>query len=564
MNAFVASYDLASDEVRFRMEPVVNGQILDSDGEFISLSQLSKDLWAHEIAVADGDSEMEDGYLAEDEPSLREHLAGILNRRFESTREGVARSMRAFEKSGYKTYREYMEKRPKPVLTLRDLERAHWDSDVYKDLTISFFKQHGVLPEFDEEGNVIQIAKKDDGAYPEFPKIPGSIGDLADALWPDIPYMFKVVAGFTHFGLIRSGLDTLAAEPYLQPRLYSALVAGPGRGKTAAINEINRVFKAVNSAHSYSVWPSVNSGEALVDTFNDQTNSMITRAEVGNTIDPVARVLLSPDEIRGLIEKSKSTSNSRNTMLDELLKLYEFNTTGNRIRGNKTSIRIESAHLALVGGATPSGYKKMWIATGASADGLHTRFVTVAADLPRMPARPRMSDIERVNELTQELQQQAAEPGTAYEITEEAYDMFAKWWEAKPTDNPHVTRIDGIVKRVLVILARTNDADVIDVELMKPAIAFGDYVQYCRENLNPKDAVNYTQAFEQLIMDAFKKRGPMSGRDLAKVVKPENHDGGHVAFNNAFNALQRSCLKIVIKNRKGNPVWDIDTGQAEE
>ena len=119
MNAFVASYDLSTDQVRFNMLPVLNGQIEIDDGEFISLSKLSKDPWATDIAVADGDPDMVDGYLAGDEPGLREDLTRILMRRFESVREGAARNQKKFEQSGCKTYAEYM-KRPMPVVTLRD------------------------------------------------------------------------------------------------------------------------------------------------------------------------------------------------------------------------------------------------------------------------------------------------------------------------------------------------------------------------------------------------------------------------------------------------------------
>jgi hypothetical protein len=570
MNAIVASYKFETDQVQFRKEAVINGMILDSDGEFISLSKLGKDLYASEIAVADDDPEMEDGYFAEDEPGLREDLTGILMRRFESTREASARSMKRFEKSGCKTYKEYMEERPKPAATtLRDLERGRWDSEEYKNLTIEFFKKYGKTPEFDDEGKVIEPKKEvSSHNYPEFPRIPGSIGDLAEALWPDIPYAFKVVAGLTHFGLLRSGKDTLASEPYIQPRLYSALVAGPGRGKTAAINEVGRVFKAVNTSGAYTEWPSINSGEALVDAFDEQRRAGLIRAdslgtgEVGT--EPPSKILLSPDEIRGLIEKSKSTSNSKNTMTDEFLKLYESGQTGNKIRTNKISIRLNNAHLAILGGATPSGYFNMWTSTGGAKDGLHTRFVTVAADLPRMPARPRKSDLDKVNELTQELQEQAAEPGTAYEINEDAYQLFEQWWTAKPIDNQHVTRLDGIVKRVLIVLARTNDVESIDIDLMKSAISLADYIQFCREKHNPQDSVNYTQAFEQLIIEAYRKHGAMSERDLVKSVRPDRHHGGYVAFNQALSALRNTALKVVSKNRKGFAVFALDDEGDEE
>jgi hypothetical protein len=561
MNAFVASYDITKDTVSFRMESVVNGQILDSDDEFISLSKLSKDPWATDIAVEDED----------DNPELREELTGILQRRFQSVREGSARNTKKFQKYGTGKYIDWVGEFGKEV-TLKSLKRSSWESKEAKDAYVSFFKTNGVQPEFNEDGHMKAIpaappppAKIVDESYPEFPRIPGSLGDLSDAIYPDIPYLFKVVAAITHFGLIRSGLDTLASEPHLQPRFYSALIAGPGRGKTAAINEIHRVFKAVNGG-SYAAWPSIDSGPALVDAFDEQSRTNALKADGTDNVTDVSmsKILLSPDELRGLVEKSKVTTNSRNTMLDEFLKLFEGNTTGSRVRGAKIKIRIENAHLALVGGATPSGYHNMWTATGAAADGLHTRFVTVAADLPRMPARPRKSDLEKVNDLTQELTEQAKEPGTAYEMTDDAIEMYVKWWEAKPTDNPHVTRIDGIVKRLLIVLARTNDAETIGVDLMKPALAFGDYVQFCREKHNPADAVNNVQAYEQRIIAAYKKNGPMSARECARAIHPSRYAGGITAYNQAFDAVRKSVLKLIDEKRGGSPVYALDVEDGED
>ena len=108
MNAFVGSYDLASDEIHFAMQSVVNGQILDGEGEFVSLSKLGKDPWATDIAITDDDEEFERGFLVQDEPGLREHLSGILQRRFASMREASARTVASYKKEGLKTATDFL------------------------------------------------------------------------------------------------------------------------------------------------------------------------------------------------------------------------------------------------------------------------------------------------------------------------------------------------------------------------------------------------------------------------------------------------------------------------
>ncbi len=217
MNAFVGSYDRVSDKVNFRLEEVINGQILDSDDEFISLSKLSKDPWASEIAVADDDPEMEDGYMAEDEPGLREDLAGILMRRFESTREGSARAVASYKKQGLKRAADFLN-RPTKVITLRDLQRvveedgvrktidrAQFDSLEATNTYFSFLKEHKVAPEFNQDGNVIEPKKK---------------SETAD--WR---------TQFVTIGQLETGGVKMLVEGFL-PEGVSMLGALPGVGKT--------------------------------------------------------------------------------------------------------------------------------------------------------------------------------------------------------------------------------------------------------------------------------------------------------------------------------------------
>ncbi|MGA8023916.1 MAG: bifunctional DNA primase/polymerase [Candidatus Acidiferrales bacterium] len=149
-----------------------------------------------------------------------------------------------------------------------------------------------------------------DEPIPEFPAITGSIQDLAEALCPDIPREFKIMAVVTRVGLAISGKVQLEGELHLQPRFYTCFIAEPGRGKTAAIKEtriINTAFREV---------PSVDSAPALVDAFAESSGSPRC-------------ILLSPDEAVDLFEKGKTSRDSRNSLFTELLKLYEDNVTGN-------------------------------------------------------------------------------------------------------------------------------------------------------------------------------------------------------------------------------------------
>jgi hypothetical protein len=88
-----------------------------------------------------------------------------------------------------------------------------------------------------EEKEAAADNKEVEERFPECPVMPGVLSDLARSLYPSLPLEYKQAALFTHFGLLRSGIDTFGMEPHIQPRFYTVLVAQPNRGKSASINE---------------------------------------------------------------------------------------------------------------------------------------------------------------------------------------------------------------------------------------------------------------------------------------------------------------------------------------
>jgi len=359
-----------------------------------------------------------------------------------------------------------------------------------------------------------------DEPLPEFPAITGSIQELAEALCPDIPREFKIMAAVTRVGLAISGKVQLEGEPYLQPRFYTCLLGEPGRGKTAAIKETRRIKEG------YREVPSVDSAPALIDTFAESNDSP-------------RYLLLSPDEAVDLFEKSKSSRDGRNSLFTELLKLYEDNVTGNRARRNEAPIEIQDAHLAILCGATTSGYDGMWIGSRGAAGGLQSRFIPIATTACPIPAKQRPSDMPRVNAAVDRIRGQINGcSASILKMTPEAEEMFKTWWESVPKDKTSVVRAEALVKRFLMVLGVTNDTDVINRDLMATGISFGEYVIAVRDRFNPADSYSWVQAFEQKIEKCHERLGVPITRDRCrKLVHPDRYPGGYGDFIRAYNNL---------------------------
>jgi hypothetical protein len=400
------------------------------------------------------------------------------------------------------------------------------------------------------ESVVEEDCKVTDEALPAFPQLFGPLHDLALALYPDIPYEYKIMAAFTHYGLLRSGLDVLDTDPNLQSRLYCCLIGDPQRGKSAALNEIRKVFQQLTTR--YNCITSVDSGPALVDEFSDRHKAAILQD------DKLARVLIDCDEMKGLFEKSKVTTQSRNSMFDEFLKLYESNRTGNRSRkAGKT--HVDDAHLAILGGATPEGYQTMWTGSAGGSTGLQSRFIGVSTTAPRMPIERRQCS-DNLGSIIVKLYDQMAKPKRIVSMEWDAIAELTEWWQDVPTDNPATNRVDDMVKRLCLIMASSLESDV-TYDMMKVAIKAGKYFIAFREKYNPPDSSSYIHALENEILKiALKNEGKsLSANQFRKAIRPERRAGGLGAFLVAWrNVIGSGMLVTNGTNRSNHPKYKLE------
>jgi|HubBroStandDraft_6_1064221.scaffolds.fasta_scaffold01238_2 hypothetical protein len=412
--------------------------------------------------------------------------------------------------------------------------------------------------------------------FPDCPVMPGVLSDLARALYPSLPYEFKYFSLVTHFGLLRSGIDTFGMEKHIQPRFYTVLVSTPNRGKTASINEARNAMKIVDGmvtmlttdkqprlCSTPDLLASADSGQFIADQFVQLAKDSKSDYDKGICLDLAAKALLDPDELSDVFEKARTSQGRVSTLFIELLKLHSGNRTGSGTKGDGKK-KVENAHLAILAGTTTRKYPMLWTGTGGGADGLRSRFISITTNNPPVPPQPLQSDVAAVHKAYDRLARLAQMPGQSVQLSPEAGALLQQWWYSFDNGRDAATRVLEFVKQLLMVLAITNAPEnhnsttlTVGPELVEAATRFGDYVIAVREKLNPGDAWTHIQAMENSIIQWSKqhttKATPGSMRDCRRVIHPERLPGGLGTFKMAWkNCIDTEMLKWVRKEGKSD------------
>ena len=370
---------------------------------------------------------------------------------------------------------------------------------------------------------------------PQFPRLPGALGRLVEAITPDIPYEHKALCALTYVGLAFSGRVRLAdSEKHLQPRFYACMVGPAGSGKSAAQQEVCRALRGLTSVQ---VEFSIDSGPALVEALEEHP-----------------RLLYVPDEMIDAFHKAKHTKG-----FGQLLRLYESNETGRRVvKRNATPAKLTNVHFAMAGSATPQGFADMWLGTRGGSGGLQSRFVLSYSE-NLMPGIKAPNDEHALSCAAKELVDVALEADHQIiklsEYAKQEYELWAAWY----TEHNRFPRALDMGKRFAMAVAACNGKCEIDEETAELSIAFIKYQVAAYKRLMPADSANAVQSFENRIMGFFERCGPASFRDARNNIKPDKSAGGFGAFNQAFkNLTNAGKLKQVGQNRVGNAQWNLD------
>jgi hypothetical protein len=367
---------------------------------------------------------------------------------------------------------------------------------------------------------------------PEFPRLNGPLGELVNAITPDIPYEHKALAAITFMGLAMSGRTQLA-PPYerLQPRFYSCFIGPPGSGKSAAQNEVTT---ALNGMGGISVERSINSGPALVVA-----------------LDENRRLVYVPDEITGAFKKAQ-----HGKMFDDFKTLYEDNRISNRVKAKV--IVVTDCHFSIIGTCTREAFGRMWARTGGGSDGLQSRFVLSFSE--KLMPRIKTPNSEFLSLAVETLKSALDNVAPVIQLPETVGTFtFGLTGDGTHLD-PKYSRVVDMGRRFALVVAACNGLERIDSETMELAKDFINYQAAAYAPLMPPDGFSAVQVFENRLISFFKKHQPASFRDARNNIKPDKSPNGFATFTSAFNSLVKAQILLPAgeSNRVGTMRYKLD------
>ena len=379
---------------------------------------------------------------------------------------------------------------------------------------------------------VVEMIREADG-LPDFPKLRGPIDDFIRGITPDLPYEHKALCALVYLGTKSSGCIRLGSDPFLQPRFYGCMIGPPGTGKSSSEKEVRRELEPLldDVHHEYSI----DSGPALVEALQE-----------------FPRLVYTPDEMADAFEKARCTLSGRNSLFGEWLRLFDSNSTGRRVlKKNAEPVSVTNAHFAIIGGATPERFDRMWAGTSGASGGLQSRFVLSYSETP-MPNLRTPNRASIIQTAVETLKENLRVDGWV-RMSGDAQDLIVTTWTA---DSP---RALDMAKRFALLLAASESKLEIDADLMQRGLAFARYQIAVHDKLMPMDAHGWAQAFENKIIAHYKRNRQATERDLRRALSPERYPGGYGSFSQALRNLV-SCQKLVSvgSTQKGKPIWELD------
>lgn len=392
------------------------------------------------------------------------------------------------------------------------LYRDKWDKDHYREATIA-----KVLPR-NHESPIVPVTTPiiETTKAEQFPDImDGLAGEFAQLYSSclEAPKHFFYMAFLTCFGIYLGTRFHLDTEVSQEPRLYTLLLGESANDrKSTAITKTIDFFKLVqkNFAISYGV----NSAEGLAERLRENPS-----------------LLLIFDEFKTFVSKTKIESS---VLLPCVNTLFESNRYESRTKN--AGLRIENAHLSIIGASTIQTHERTWDSRFTDIGFTNRLFIVPGSATQKFAFPDKIPTVKK--EALAERVRHAAESTTGRElsISKEAYAFYNEWYQTRE-QSIHAKRLDTYAIRFMGLLAMNEEKRRITRAIVEKVIKLMDWQLEARKLYDPIDADNKMAIVEEKIRRQLKK-SPKTKRELKRAIHYERV--GAWFFEQAIKNLERA------------------------
>jgi uncharacterized protein DUF3987 len=371
----------------------------------------------------------------------------------------------------------------------------------------------------------------------------GSLGDFARTMsaGTEVPEEFYFAAGLTFLGATCGDYLKLNASLNVEPRLFTVLL-----GESA---DVKKSTALRNTADFFgSVWTAL--GEQL--PIPSICHGAGSAEGLGSCLLKSPSVVLCYDELKAFVDKSKIESSTLLPMVTSLFEQTKYENTT-----KKKALKIDNAHLSMVGCCTTDTYSRMWKSSGAMSIGFLNRLFIVSANRKQRVSWPEPRDPAKVEEIRQRFVRQLIKLPLSLDMTPDAKQAWERWYGGL-TASMHTRRLDSIGFRLLGLIALTTDKDSIDLSTVNTVVKILDYELTVRTLTDPIDADGKIAHLEEAIRRQLGSRGCLSERELRSFTNADRD--GIWAFKAAFENLK--SVKDICPTAAGK--WMLSDGVSSK
>lgn len=363
--------------------------------------------------------------------------------------------------------------------------------------------------------------------------ITGIAGQFADLYseYVESPKIFLFFSFLTAMGSVLANKITIDCELDIEPRLNTVLLGqSASERKSSSIKLSNDFFRDatiwIPGFPFLNVCYGVGSAEGLADELVEHN-----------------RLLLVYDEMASLFSKSKIQGS---VLLPAVASLFE--NTHYQSRTAKKDVRIDNAHLSLLGASTIKTYETMWTSESIAVGFPNRLFVVPGKSTQAFPIPERIPE-ERKRAIANtfyENYETCRNGRVVMTIEPQASAMFDTWYRSLPKSE-HAKRLETYAHRFMPLLAFNEGETVVNVGVMDAVIAIMNWELKIRTILDPIDADNKIAQMEANIKRhlGFK---PLTERALRQRVNADKY--GMWMFSTALTNLEKA--EEIRKNTKLN------------